>query len=304
MILYVKGTLIPEDEAAVAMVGTRHATAYGLRTARRLASELAERGITVVSGLARGIDGEAHRGALRAGGRTLAVLGCGLDQVYPRDHGRLYEEISEHGALVSEFPLGTEPEPFHFPMRNRIIAGLAMGTVVVEAAHRSGSLITASYSLEEGRGVYAVPGPIDSVTSLGTNQLIQSGAMLISSARDILEDLAPQIRDVMARHWARDGSASGATDGPAAKSSDTLRIPSQVEGQFQSSEMQSELFEAAAHPDACEHPLLKLLANQPLYCDEIAARLNADPAEINQQLTVLELDGSIKRVWGGRYARR
>lgn len=196
-LLYVKGTLVPEDEMAVAVVGTRYPSVYGFRMASRFAFELGAAGVTIVSGLARGIDGEAHRNTLRAKGRTIAVLGSGLDVVYPKEHAALYEQIAESGALISEYPLGTEALGFHFPERNRIIAGLSMGILVVEASYKSGSLITASFGLNEGRDVYAVPGPVDSVNSKGTNQLIQNGAKLVMAPGDILADLAPQIRSVI-----------------------------------------------------------------------------------------------------------
>jgi DNA processing protein len=193
-ILYVKGTLVPEDEMAVAIVGSRRPSTYGARIAERFAYELAGKGMTIVSGFARGIDGEAHRGTLHAKGRTIAVLGSGIDVIYPKEHAELFKEISANGAVISEFPLGTIPKAFNFPQRNRIISGLSRGVLVVEANQRSGSLITASSAAEEGRDVYAIPGPIDSVTSMGTNHLIQNGAKLVMSPEEILEDLMPQIR--------------------------------------------------------------------------------------------------------------
>ena len=172
------------------MVGTRAASYYGLKTCRRLAGALAVRGLTVVSGLARGIDTAAHQGALENGGRTLAVLGCGLDVVYPPENQKLYEQIPEQGALISEFPLGTPPEAKNFPIRNRIISGLALGVVVVEAGLRSGTSITVRYALDQGREVFAVPGPIDSPTSLGPHRLIQDGAKLVQDPEDIFSGVA------------------------------------------------------------------------------------------------------------------
>ena len=169
------------------MVGTRAASYYGLKTCRRLAGALAVRGVTVVSGLARGIDTAAHQGALENSGRTLAVLGCGLDVVYPPENQKLYEQIPEQGALISEFPLGTPPEARNFPIRNRIISGLALGVVVVEAGLKSGTGITVRYALDQGREVFAVPGPIDSPTSLGPHRLIQEGAKLVQDVEDILQ---------------------------------------------------------------------------------------------------------------------
>ncbi|RMF83499.1 MAG: DNA-protecting protein DprA, partial [Nitrospinota bacterium] len=175
-VLYVQGNLCLQDQYAIALVGSRTPTSYGRLVAERLAQDLARRQITVVSGLARGIDGCAHRGALKGGGRTIAVAGCGLDIVYPPEHRRLKEQIIKQGACLSEFPLGTQPERMNFPLRNRIISGLSLGTVVVEAGERSGSLITAEWALEQGREVFAVPGNITSAASRGTHKLIKAGA--------------------------------------------------------------------------------------------------------------------------------
>jgi DNA processing protein len=188
-VLSVRGTLSPADAAAVAVVGCRAATAYGRTVAERLAAELAGFGVTVVSGLARGIDGCAHRAAVAAGGRSIAVLGSGLDRIYPPEHRRLAAELAENGAVISEFPLGAAPDPWHFPLRNRVISGLSLGVVVVEAAAKSGALITADAALEQGREVFAVPGPVTAPTSAGPNRLIRQGARLVEGARDVLEEL-------------------------------------------------------------------------------------------------------------------
>lgn len=190
LVLYLRGQLLPQDAVAVAIVGSRRASLYGLRTAERLAGELAERGVTVVSGLARGIDAAAHRGALRAGGRTLAVLGSGLLRLYPEEHAALAVEIAAAGAVLSEFPLETPPLRPNFPRRNRLISGLALGVVVVEAAARSGALITVACALEQGRDVFAVPGSVDASTSRGTNELLRDGARLVTSGEDIVDALA------------------------------------------------------------------------------------------------------------------
>src|SRR5215469_8792937 len=177
--LYVRGALRDVDALAVAIVGSRTATSYGLAVAERLAADLAARGVTVVSGLARGIDGAAHRGALRAGGRTIAVLGSGVDVIYPPEHRRLADDIVEHGALVSQFPPGTAPRSVHFPVRNRVIAGMTLGVVVVEAAAKSGALITARLAAELGREVMGVPGRVTSPASRGVHALIKDGAALV-----------------------------------------------------------------------------------------------------------------------------
>ncbi len=188
-LLYVRGTLADVDSWSVAVVGTRQPTTYGREAARRLAAGLAEAGITVVSGLALGIDAIAHTAALDAGGRTLAVLPCGANLVYPERHGALASRIATSGALISEFPPDTRPTPQLFPVRNRLISGLVRGVLVVEAGARSGALITVDYALEQGRDVFAVPGPIFSPRSEGTNRLIRDGAGLVTCAADILEAL-------------------------------------------------------------------------------------------------------------------
>ena len=188
-VLFVRGTITPSDEWAVAMVGTRKASVYGREVARRLAEELGRNGVTVVSGLARGIDGIAHKAAIEAGGRSIAVLGCGVDQVYPPEHRKLAEGIAANGALVSDYPLGTQPEAQNFPPRNRIISGMSLGTIVVEAGFRSGALITADFALDQGREVFAVPGSILSPGSAGCNRLLRDGAHVLTEVRDVLEVL-------------------------------------------------------------------------------------------------------------------
>jgi DNA processing protein len=188
-VLFVLGEVTPADEWAVAMVGTRKASVYGREVARRLAEELGRNGVTVVSGLARGIDGIAHKAALDGGGRTIAVLGSGVDRIYPAEHRRLAAAIAERGAVVSDYPLGTPPEGANFPPRNRIISGLSLGTIVVEAGLRSGALITADFALDQGREVFAVPGSILSAGSAGCNRLLRDGAHVLTEARDVLEVL-------------------------------------------------------------------------------------------------------------------
>ena len=192
-VLFVRGELRPPDAVAVAIVGTRHGTHYGLVQAERLAASLARAGVTIVSGLARGVDAAAHRGALSAGGRTIAVLASGVLNVYPPEHIGLADQVIEHGALLSEAPPYAEPLSGAFPQRNRLISGLSMGVVVVEAADRSGALITARHAMEQGREVFAGPGRIDSRTSRGCHQLIRDGARLVQSTDDILEELGPLV---------------------------------------------------------------------------------------------------------------
>ncbi|MFA7406543.1 MAG: DNA-processing protein DprA [Anaerolineaceae bacterium] len=186
-VIYVRGSLLPEDEFAVAMVGTRRVTAYGQQVTRDTSTYLAGHGLTIVSGLARGVDALAHQHALQAGGRTIAVLGCGVDVIYPPEHRQLVEAIVENGALISDYPQGTQPEGSNFPPRNRVISGLSLATIVVEAGERSGALITADFAVEQGRDVFAVPGNVFSPASRGTNRLIQKGAYVLVSPQDVLD---------------------------------------------------------------------------------------------------------------------
>ncbi len=187
-VLYCRGNL-RKDEICIAVVGSRRATSYGLDMAKRLSRELASQGVTIVSGLARGIDSKAHLGALEAGGRTVAVLGCGVDIIYPSENSGLMNRICQSGAVISEYLPGTQPVPYNFPARNRIISGFSQGVTIIEANDKSGSLITAEFALEQGREVFAVPGNINSVNSSGTNRLIKDGAKLVTNAGDILEEL-------------------------------------------------------------------------------------------------------------------
>ena len=189
LVLYIWGELLPQDQVAAAIVGTRRATPYGRAVARDLASGLAGSGVTIVSGLARGIDGVAHQAALEAGGRTIAVLGSGLDQIYPPEHRKLASSIAEAGAVISDYPLGTRPEGGNFPPRNRIISGLSLAVIVVQAGDRSGALITANFAADQGRDVFGVPGRIYDRGSKGVNRLIGQGAFPATSVDDVLEVL-------------------------------------------------------------------------------------------------------------------
>ncbi|MGZ8442243.1 MAG: DNA-processing protein DprA [Candidatus Binatia bacterium] len=192
-LLYVKGALTDADAKAVAIVGSRSASDYGRRVARDLARGLASFGFTVVSGMARGIDGMAHETALSCHGRTIAVLGSGVERAYPPEHAKLYQRIAAQGAVISELPMGTKPLAFNFPARNRLISGLSLGVVVVEATEKSGSLITASLAIDQGREVFAVPGEVGSSRSRGAHRLIRQGAKLVETVDDIIEEIAPQL---------------------------------------------------------------------------------------------------------------
>lgn len=200
-VLYVRGTLTPADDNAIGVVGTRRATSYGREMARRISSDLARASVTVASGLARGIDAVAHETTLEAGGRTIAVLGCGLDTIYPPEHRRLAERVAEQGALVSEFALGTRPDAANFPVRNRLISGMSLGVVVVEAPIKSGALITANFAADQSRTVFAVPGSVLSPNSEGPLQLLRDGAVVTISGDDILVEL--NLKKRQERHEAR-----------------------------------------------------------------------------------------------------
>jgi DNA processing protein len=261
--LFVRGTLKPEDDLAVALVGTRGPSYYGLKACRRLAGALAARGVTVVSGLARGIDTAAHQGALENSGRTLAVLGCGLDIIYPPENRELYEKIPEQGALISEFPLSTPPEGKNFPIRNRLISGLSLGVVVVEAGVRSGTSITVQYALDQGREVMAVPGPIDSPTSVGPHSLIQQGAKLVREVEDILQELPV-------------GAGRGplfAALGRVAEKASPTRLP-------------------------VEDPLLPFLGSEPMQLEELVQASRLPAPEVMSRLTILELQGLVRELPG------
>lgn len=190
-ILFVRGELKPQDGLAIGIVGTRHATHYGLRQAERLSASLARAGLTIISGLARGVDAAAHRGAMAAGGRTLAVLGSGVLSIYPPEHDQLAEDIVAHGALLSEAPPLAAPHSGVFPQRNRVISGLSLGVLVIEAGDRSGALITARLAMEQGREVFAVPGRVEDPSARGCHRLIRDGAKLVQTADDVLEELGP-----------------------------------------------------------------------------------------------------------------
>ncbi|HCG76539.1 MAG: DNA-protecting protein DprA [bacterium (Candidatus Ratteibacteria) CG_4_10_14_3_um_filter_41_18] len=192
-VLYIQGEIKAKDRLAIAVVGTRRCSYYGRKTANSLSYELVNRGFTIVSGMARGIDTEVHKGALKAGGRTIAVLGSGLARIYPGENKNLSKEIAQSGAVISEFPLLTSPERGNFPRRNRIISGLSLGLVVIEAPNKSGALITADFALEQGREVFAIPGNVDQPTSSGTLHLIKQGAKLVTQVDDIIEELGALI---------------------------------------------------------------------------------------------------------------
>jgi DNA processing protein len=278
-LLYIKGTLTPED-IPVAVVGSRNASPYGRFVTERLCRELALRGVTVVSGLARGIDTCAHRGALAGRGRTIAVMGCGIDVIYPLDNRKLHGEIVSNGAVVTEFPFGTEPDRPHFPARNRIISGMSLGVLIVEAGEKSGSLITARCALEQGREVFAVPGSIDLPGSRGTNSLLRQGAKLVERVEDILEEILPQLEH-------RPAVPQRETSGPAS--------------------MQAAQTTPASAREALtekESRLLGFITEKPLDADTIINRSGLAAAEVLAGLLSLELKGHVLQLPGKLFKLR
>ncbi|MCK8602005.1 DNA-processing protein DprA [Desulfoferrobacter suflitae] len=266
-VLFVKGTIEARDLVSVSVVGSRAASPLGIAFTERLCMDLSQYGVTIVSGLAVGIDSAAHRGALRGKGRTLAVLGCGLDIEYPRINRALRGQIIKAGALLSEFPLETLPSAGNFPMRNRIISGLSLGVVVVEAAHRSGSLITARFALEQGREVFAVPGMARHYRSVGPHRLLKQGAKLVESAEDVLEELRPLIR----------------VSGNFTTTSRTTAAPPDLSGD--------------------EARLLNVLDQHPRHADDLCRALQLPAAEVMVILLNLELKGCVQQLPGKFFVR-
>ncbi len=266
-LLYCKGEILPEDELAVAIVGSRKCTHYGLQQAEKMAAALARAGVTVVSGLARGIDQAAHRGALKAGGRTIAVMATGLSHIYPPEHRELSEQVSAQGALVTEFPLDQAPVAGLFPQRNRIISGLSMGVLLIEAGRKSGALHTARHAYEQGRDVFAVPGRIDHPASAGCHDLIRDGAMLVRSVEDVLEGLSPAKTPV--------------------KVSENREVHTPRELSLSD----------------FERDVLNLVTLEPQHLNEIVQSSNLDSSRILSTLTVLEMRKVVKRLPGGFLVR-
>lgn len=262
-VIFMKGFLKSSDNLGIAVVGARKASPYGLAVAEKLAKDLAAVGVTVISGMARGIDSAAHKGALAGDGRTIAVLGCGVDIVYPKENRRLMDEIISNGAIISEFPPGTAPEPWRFPVRNRVISGLSRGIVVVEATERSGALITADFALDQNRDVMAVPGNVVNVLSRGTHRLIKQGARLVEGAGDVLDELG-------------------------------------VERLFPVQETENE---GTLKMSGEEEVLYGLLSFEPVSLDEIIARSGLLPQKVMAALMYLELKGLVRHMPGKFYVR-
>lgn len=267
-VLYVKGEILESDKVSISIVGARKSSPYGLWATEKLCRELSDYGITIVSGMALGIDASAHMEAIRRGNRTIAVLGTGVDVVYPSRNRHIYEEIVAGGAVISEFPLETRPLPYRFPQRNRIVSGLSLGTVVVEASERSGTLITVGHALDQGREVFAVPGNIGSELSRGTNSLIRDGAKLIQSAEDIVEEISEiqnYLKDFKSKLQKRRVDASN------------LDI------------------------SLLEKEILAQLTQRSKSPDEIAISLDLGVVEVLPLLTILEIKGLVEKLRDGRY---
>jgi len=264
-VLYVKGELKDTDRYAIAMVGSRISSNYGMQIAERMGHKLSASGLTVVSGMARGIDSVSHKGALKAGGRTIAVLGSGLDVPYPPENRRLMNEIAVSGAVISEFPFGTLPNKENFPRRNRIISALSLGVIVVEAALDSGSLITVAYALEQGREVFAVPGNITSRNSKGTNDLIKKGAKLVESAEEVLDELSPQIKGILREE----------------KMNSEKSLPVMTDD---------------------EKTLYNYLNNEPKHIDSIIREINMPTSRALSILLNLELKGIVRQLQGKHFS--
>ena len=262
-VLYVKGELADDDRRSVTVVGTRGPTAYGKEVARQLAGDLASAGVTVVSGLARGIDGIAHRAALEAGGRTIGVLGSGIDVPYPPEHAGLMQQMAEAGAVISEYPLGAKPEARHFPRRNRLLSGLSLGTLVIEAPEGSGTLSTIRSALEQNREVFCVPGSIYSPASVITNRLIQEGAKLVMEAEDVLDEL--NLSAVTAQQTPLPG-----------------------------------LFEAESGDEAALYDVLDF---EPEHIDDLSRRTQIPVTRVTGTLAVMELRGQVRQVGRMNYIR-
>lgn len=265
-LLFVHGDASLLASAQIAIVGSRNATEPARRTCHAFAQAFVQAGLTVTSGLALGIDGAAHEGALQGGGKTIAVVGTGLDRVYPARHHELAHRISAQGAIVSAYPIGTGVRPGNFPQRNRIISGLSLGVLVVEASAQSGSLITAHLASEQGREVFAIPGSIHNPLAKGCHRLIKEGAKLIETAQEVLEELYPLAR-------------------------------ANLEMQLQNAPL------ATDPPENREEPLLEAMGYDPCRVDDLVARLNLTPAEISAMLIMYELDGRIAALPGGMFQR-
>ena len=267
LVLYVKGNILETDVIALAVVGARRCTYYGLSQAERFSRLLAQKGFCIVSGMARGIDAAAHRGAINSNGRTIAVLGCGLGVIYPRENIELAEQITQHGAIVSELPMNTPPDFRNFPPRNRLISGLSLGVLVVESSLNSGSLITAQWALEQGKEVFAIPGNIDNIYSRGTHKLIKEGAKLVEDITDIIQELGP-VAEIL-----------NTCDAPPTNDPRSLSLNSQ------------------------EKKIFSFLSSSPKDIDEIIQLAGLPTSVVTSTLMILEIKKLVKQLSGKRFVK-
>jgi DNA processing protein len=270
LVLYTRGLLEQPDAPRIAVVGSRRPTVYGLQAAHDIAQDLGSRGICIVSGLARGIDAAAHRGCMKGGGNTIAVLGCGIDVDYPPEHRQLKEQILHSGLVISEYPPATQPVPHNFPVRNRIISGLSLGVVVVEASEKSGSLITARLAMEQNREVFAIPGNITSRASYGPNFLIKQGAKLVQSYKDVIDEMPGTFQDKI--------ESGCKAAGPHCRK---LNLVSEEERRI----------------------LLFLKLDEAIHFDKLYYYIGMDIGDLSERLINLELEGWIRRLPGNMYVR-
>ncbi len=281
-VLYVKGKIEPEDQRSIALVGTRRATPYGREAAETLATDLTRSGITVVSGLARGIDTVAHRASLNANGRTLAVLASGVDYIYPRENKQLANEITQAGALISEHPLGVRPDPRQFPRRNRLMSGMTLGTLVIEAGKGSGAIWTVRHALEQDRDVFCIPGSIFSPNSFGPNQLIQEGAKLVMDHQDILQEM--NLNTIYNLPFQA---------GPPPKRKQPVAAAAPSE--------QMTLKPAEPRLEGDEKTLLDQISYEPVHIDQICRGAGLPAHVVSSTLTIMEINGLVKQVPGMQY---
>jgi DNA processing protein len=274
LVLYIQGNLPVKDEPAIAIVGTRRATEYGRVAAARISGDLAHRGVVIVSGMARGIDAVAHLAAIRGKGKTIGVMGSGLDIIYPSEHRKLYSQIAENGAVITEFAFGTKPDKSNFPIRNRIISGLSFGTLIIEASEKSGTLITGKYALEQGRELFAVPGNITSKQSIGTNYLIKKGAKLIQRADDVMNEFPDYL---------------------------LKRLKNQIPAE---KDEKSPVHEKTELDNNEKRVLSVLEFDKPKHIDIVCSLLNEEPGKVWQHLLSLEIKNAVVQLEGKLFIKR
>jgi len=304
--LFGRGDLVEADQNCVSIVGTRRPSPYGIRMAEKFGRELAARGVTVVSGMASGVDAAAHRGAVEAGGRTIAFLGCGVDIVYPRENEALMTQIIEHGCVLSQFPMGTKPSRGHFPYRNRLISGVSLGTLIVEGPVTSGALITARHAAEQGREVFAVPGQIGARNSEGPHSLIRDGAKLVETVDDILTELELIVDTGSGGEPEPESSAEGtAAAAPETPAKPPTKPPVEPVAKpvAESPAPPPSAPRKVQPPSQQEKRVLAALASDGSHIDEIAAACNVPVSEALCTLTHLELKGLVHQLSGKRFVR-